>query len=204
MAYINQPFDLRMIMSDLDQRLRKLETATRFTAPDVATEPTYPRTADIIYETTDDQMKYWNGTEWVVFADNNLGVPIVNYTPVWSSLGTPPTYSAGALTGRYIKISKWCFWTVYANLTSVTNFGTGQYTLTVPFAPLLSNAMRDGGLHEGTNHYGIMLDITPVGGTTGKMYYPGSSGKDEPFDRNSPHVLTTTDFWYISGAYLIA
>jgi hypothetical protein len=204
MAYINQPPDLRVLFSDLDQRLRKLELATRFTAPDVPTEPTYPRVADIIYENTDDQMKYWNGTEWVVFADNNVGVPIVPYTPVWGSLGTQPVYGAGAITGRYIKISKWCFFSVRANLSSVTNFGTGQYTLTIPFTPLQSNAFRDGGLHEGTNHYGIMLDVTTVGGTTGKLYYPGSSGKDEPFDRNSPHVLTTSDFWYISGAYFIA
>lgn len=204
MAYINQPFDLHRFFKDIDQRLQKLESAVRFTAPAVTTEPSYPRVADIIYETTDDQMKYWNGTEWVVFADNNLGVPVVTYTPVWGSLGTAPTYGAGTLSGRYIKISKWCFFTVSANLTSVTNFGSGQYTLTVPFAPLFNNAMRNGGLHEGSNHYGISLDITPSGGTTGKLYYPGPSGKDEAFDFNSPHVLTTADIWYVSGAYLIA
>jgi hypothetical protein len=192
------------MFQDIEQRLRKLETAIRFTAPDVTTEPLYPRTADIIFENTDDQMKYWNGTQWVVFADNNLGTPIVTYTPVWSSLGTAPVYGSGAITGKYIKISKWCFFTVNVVLTSVSNFGTGQYTLTVPFAPLYNNALRDGGLHEGSNHYGIMLDISPSGGTTGKMYYNGSSGKDQAFDKNSPHTLTTSDIWYISGAYLIA
>lgn len=204
MGYINQQPDLQKYFADIDTRLRLLETAVRFTAPDVSTEPTYPRTADIIYDNSVDQMKYWDGTQWVILADNNLGVPIVPYTPVWSALSTPPVYGAGAITGRYMRISKWVFWSVTVNLSTVTNFGTGQYTLTVPFAPLQHNAMRDGGLHEGTNHYGIMLDIGPAGGTTGKMYYNGSSGKDEPFNRNSPHTLGTTDFWYISGAYFIA
>jgi hypothetical protein len=204
MAYINQPADLRSMFNDMDNRIKKLENAVRFTAPDVATEPTYPRIGDIIYNNVEDYMEYWNGTEWVVFGDNNVGVPIVPYTPVWSALSTPPVYGSGAITGRYMKISKWVFYTVSVNLSTVTNFGTGQYTLTVPFAPLFHNAMRDGGLHEGTNHYGIMLDIGPAGGTTGKMYYNGSSGKDEPFNKNSPHTLTTSDFWYISGAYLIA
>jgi hypothetical protein len=204
MAYINQPADLRSMFNDLDNRIKKLENAVRFTAPDVAAEPTYPRIGDIIYNNTEDYMEYWNGTEWVVFGDNNVGVPIVPYTPVWSSLGTAPIYGTGAVTGKYMKISKWVFWSVTVNLTTVTNFGTGQYTLTVPFAPLQHNAMRDGGLHEGSNHYGIMLDIGPATGTTGKMYYNGSSGKDEPFNKNSPHNLTTSDFWYISGAYLIA
>jgi hypothetical protein len=204
MAYINQPADLRSMFNDLDNRIKKLENAVRFTAPDVAAEPTYPRIGDIIYNNTEDYMEYWNGTEWVVFGDNNVGVPIVSYTPVWSSLGTAPIYGTGAVTGKYMKISKWVFWSVTVNLTTVTNFGIGQYTLTVPFAPLQHNAMRDGGLHEGSNHYGIMLDIGPATGTTGKMYYNGSSGKDEPFNKNSPHNLTTSDFWYISGAYLIA
>lgn len=204
MAYINQPQDLRILFADLDNRLRKLETAVRFTAPDVSTVPTYPRVADIIYDNSVDLMKYWDGTNWVVFADDNLGTPVQTYIPVWGSLGTAPVYGAGALTGRYMKIGKLCFFTVFANLTSVTNFGSGQYTLTIPFAPVQSYAFRDAGLHEGSNHYGIMLDVTTVGGTTGRMYYPGPSGKDEAFDFNSPHVLTTSDFWYVSGTYIIA
>ena len=204
MAYINQPQDLRILFSDLDNRLRKLETAVRFTAPDVSTVPSYPRVADIVYDNSVDLMKYWDGTNWVVFADNNLGTPLLTYNPVWSSLGTPPTYGAGTLTGRYMKIGRQCIFSVVANLTSVTNFGSGQYTLTIPFAPLHSNAFRDGGLHEGTRHYGVMLDVTTVGGTTGRMYYPGSNGQDQAFTQNSPHNLTTSDFWYITGSYFIA
>ena len=79
MGYINQPFDLRQFAQDIYARLRKLETAQRFTAPDVSTEPTYPRTGDIIYLNTDNYLEYWNGTEWVVIADNNIGSPKIAF-----------------------------------------------------------------------------------------------------------------------------
>ena len=35
MAYINQPADLRILFATIDDRLRKLETAVRFTFPNV-------------------------------------------------------------------------------------------------------------------------------------------------------------------------
>lgn len=57
MAYINQPPDLRIIFADLEARLRKLETAQRFTSPDVSSDPTYPRTGDIWYNSTVNKLK---------------------------------------------------------------------------------------------------------------------------------------------------
>ena len=54
MAYINQPPDIRQLFAALDDRLRKLETAVRFTAPNVdiaISPPTNPRTGDIFFDT---------------------------------------------------------------------------------------------------------------------------------------------------------
>jgi hypothetical protein len=67
MGYINQPADLKTIFSDLDARLRKLETAVRFTAPSVnfaTNEPANPRIGDIFYDTNSERLVYWNGTSW--------------------------------------------------------------------------------------------------------------------------------------------
>jgi hypothetical protein len=74
MAYINQPPDLRIIFSDLESRLRKLETAQRFTAPNVnfATDmPTNPRTGDIFFDTSISRLVYWNGTAWKKITESN-------------------------------------------------------------------------------------------------------------------------------------
>ncbi len=62
MAYINQPPDLRTIFSDLDQRLKKLETATRFTFPVVTSDPTSPRIGDAWLNTTTNQAKIVDST----------------------------------------------------------------------------------------------------------------------------------------------
>ena len=96
MAYINQPFDLRMIMSDIDQRLRKLETAQRLTAPNVdfsTNTPSNPRTGDMYYDTDADLLKYWNGTTFIEIADNNLGTSILNYSTTIQSTNNNMVYT---------------------------------------------------------------------------------------------------------------
>ena len=68
MAYINQPPDLRQLFTDLDTRLRKLETAVRFTAPnyDFSTgTPSNPRVGDIFFDTDSNLLKYYDGTTFV-------------------------------------------------------------------------------------------------------------------------------------------
>lgn len=128
----------------------------------------------------------------------------IPYSPVWSSLGNgivPSNGGAGAVVGSYALVANLVYFEVKITLTNVTDFGTGQYTLTVPFAPTQNQAFRTAGLHEGSNHYPLMLDV--VGGTTtGKFYYIGANGQDLPMTKNSPHVLTTSDFFYVSGLYL--
>lgn len=62
MAYINQPADLRIIFSDLEKRLRLLETATRFTFPVVTSDPTNYRIGDAWLNTTTNQAKIVDST----------------------------------------------------------------------------------------------------------------------------------------------
>lgn len=73
MAYINQPPDLRIIFADLDSRLRKLELAQRFTAPNVnitTNPPSNPRVGDIFFDTATTKLVYWNGTAWRKITDS--------------------------------------------------------------------------------------------------------------------------------------
>jgi hypothetical protein len=73
MAYINQPPDLRVMFADLDSRLRKLELAQRFTAPNVdfsTSTPTNPRTGDIFFDTDSNKLVFWNGTNWRQITDS--------------------------------------------------------------------------------------------------------------------------------------
>lgn len=60
MGYINQPFDLRAYFDDILSRIRKLETAQRFTVPIVTTDPTNPRNGDMWYNSTSSTLKFVN------------------------------------------------------------------------------------------------------------------------------------------------
>jgi hypothetical protein len=60
MPYVNQPPALRDIFALLDDRIRKLETANRFTVPIVTTDPANYRNGDIWYNSTTSILKFVN------------------------------------------------------------------------------------------------------------------------------------------------
>jgi hypothetical protein len=116
MAYINQPPDLRTMQEDIDSRLRKLELAQRFTAPNVTTDPTNPRNGDIWLNTTTNLLKTIinSATKTIAFLENtqtftalqtfsngltvssgNLGVTTGNITATAGSVSAGTTVTAG-------------------------------------------------------------------------------------------------------------
>ena len=71
MGYINYTPNLKDIFADLDSRLRKLETATRFTFPAVTSDPSNPRIGDAWLNTTSNQAK---------IVDKNGTIRIITWT----------------------------------------------------------------------------------------------------------------------------
>jgi hypothetical protein len=69
MPFINLPPVVSEMFWDLDRRIRSLETAFRFNAPNLdfaVNAPTNPRTGDMFYDTDAQcQVKYWNGTAFI-------------------------------------------------------------------------------------------------------------------------------------------
>ena len=204
MAYYNLPPVLSTAMDELDKRLRRLETAIRFSAPAIATDPTNPKSSDIIYNTTSNLMKYWNGTSWITLADNNGGTPIITFTPTWS--GTGLTYTGTPATGQYMKIGKLIHFNIQVNCATVTNFGTGQYSITLPTG--LAPAYRyivNGGILKGSNSATWNLEgIITSGSTTITMAHPTSNGGLDVFSASKPINLSTADNWFVAGQYFIA
>lgn len=62
MAYINLPPSLKDLIDDITARLRKLETAQRFTVPVVATDPTNRRNGDMWINSTSNTLKAVDST----------------------------------------------------------------------------------------------------------------------------------------------
>jgi hypothetical protein len=57
MGYLNFPPNLKDIFDSLDSRIRKMETAQRFTVPVVATDPVNRRNGDMWINSTSNTLK---------------------------------------------------------------------------------------------------------------------------------------------------
>jgi hypothetical protein len=132
-----------------------------------------------------------------------LTTTINAYTPVWS--GTDLAFTGTPATGNYIKIGNLVTVQIDVVFTNVSNFGTGQYSITIPFAAKYHTDVYGGSIHDivnqGVDHYSIKGHLVD-GSTTMSIWSIGSSAKDEPFDHNSPFVLATADRFHMSFTYI--
>jgi hypothetical protein len=207
-AYINQPPDLRVLFSDLDQRLRKLELAQRFTAPNVdfsTNTPTNPRTGDIFYDTDADFLKYWNGTAWVEIADNLYSTTVIVLPTTIQSTNNNMVYTGNPCTIEVQRIGKMITANAIIEFTNVTNFGTGQIYINMPVGiPTRAHDLSAGGyLLDGGTTYSI---FGTLGATASQMFlwHPTSNGGSDTVTHNKPTTLDSTSVINITGVALLA
>lgn len=135
--------------------------------------------------------------------DGSVTSTIYSYNPVWS--GTGLAYTGTPATGAYIKIGNLVTVQIDVLFTTVTNFGSGQYSLTLPFPSKYHTDVYGGSIHDvvnqGIDHYSLKGHLTPS--STGiTIWNIGSSAKDEPFDYNSPFNLSVADKFHMSFSYI--
>ena len=208
MPYINLPPVVSEMFWDLDRRLRSLETAYRFNAPNVnfaTNTPSNPRMGDIFYDTDAELLKYWNGTAWVEIADNNLATTIISLPTTIQSVDNNMVYTGNPCTIEVQRIGKMITANAIINFTNVTNFGTGQIYFNIPAGiPTRLHDLAAGGfLLDGGTTYTV---FGTLGATANKMYLwrPTSNGASDVMDYNSPAVLDTTSVVNITGVALLA
>lgn len=208
MAYINQPPDLRVIFNDIYQRLSKLETAQRFTTPNVdfsTNTPTNPRIGDQFYDTDAQLIKYWNGTQWVEIADNLYSTSINTFATTIQSTNNNMVYTGTPCDIEVQRIGKMITANATITCTNISNFGTGQIYFDMPAGiPTRSHDLAAGGyLVDGGTTYTI---FGTLGASANKMYlwHPTSNGGSDILDYNSPAVLDTTSVINITGVALLA
>lgn len=132
-----------------------------------------------------------------------LTTTINSYNPVWSGAGL--TYSGTPATGSYIKIGNWVVVQIDVVFTTVTNFGTGAYSLTLPFASKYHTDVYGGSVHDitptGIDHYSLKGHLVPSS-TTFTIWDMASASKDEPMDHNTPFNLALADRFHMSFSYI--
>lgn len=119
--------------------------------------------------------------------------------------GTGVTADAGAFLGRYTLIGNLCYFSYQADLTKITNFGTGQYFMTLPFPTAKPFLTRQGCLHDVSAN--IQYHITGhaiAGSTQMDLFTTDSAGNrhyDFQFKQGTPITLTSADTFHIEGIY---
>ena len=132
-----------------------------------------------------------------------LTTKIHSYTPVWS--GTGLTFTGTPATGFYIKIGNLIQVQMDVLCTTVTNFGSGQYSLTLPFPSKFHTDVYGGSVHDlvnqGIDHYSLKGHLTP-GSINMTIWDMASAAQDEPMDFNSPFNLSQADRFHMSFSYI--
>ena len=197
-----------MIMSDLDQRLRKLETAQRLTAPNVdfdTSTPTNPRIGDMYYDTDATLLKYWNGTAFIEIADNNLSTTISVLPTTMQSTNNNMVYTGNPVTIEVQRVGKMITANAIIDFTNVSNFGTGQIYINIPAGiPTRAHDLAASGyLVDGGVTYTIFATL---GASATQMYlwHPTSNGASDTVTHNKPTTLDATSVINITGVALLA
>jgi hypothetical protein len=148
-----------------------------------------------------------NGNLTLVGFGSGLSTPTAFNPQFTDASGT----TAGTtVTGSYTLIGPLCYFRVYADFSTTTNFGTLGYQITLPFASVQTMRIAGGTLHQVSGagspalfHIAGITD-TAVSTTVHKLYYSGST-TDLPWKYNTPVSWAQPDSHFdISGIYQIA
>ena len=134
----------------------------------------------------------------------NPGVLESTYAIVGGTTGTAPTFTGAPLfTGSYVKLGNLVHFQIQVDFDNITNFGTGQYYLDLPFPASHPYQLRAGCLHDigGEDQFAISGHVGS-GAVRMYLFWTNSNGQDEEFTSSDPTVLQTNDNFHISGVYL--
>ena len=140
------------------------------------------------------------------------------YSPTFTATGlaftgsgaTYPTYNS-----YYVKAGKLVSFVIQVDLNTVTNFGTGQYKLQLPFTPAVGFNHFPGWCwadpnvdpDTGTGHTIINADTAGITNVLDLHYLKSAGGANSPiregiFNHDTPVTLTTISKIYVNGTYI--
>ena len=145
----------------------------------------------------------------------------VRFSPVFQATGltftgtglTYPTYSS-----YYVKYGQMVTFNIIVNLTTVTNFGTGQFKVDLPFAPLAQTANHFSAwswvdpsqpADELNGHVQMVADHLPNSQTLDLHWLKETTANPKPLIESllvqgTPVTFTTASRMYINGTYIAA
>lgn len=114
-----------------------------------------------------------------------------------------PTFSGAPMfSGGYNKFDSLCHFHIDVDMDNITNFGSGQYYVKLPFPAKNNYVLSDGGLHDisTSTEYQILGHVS-AGSDILTLLTIVSNGKHAPFNSGVPVSLSTEDNFHIAGMY---
>jgi hypothetical protein len=124
------------------------------------------------------------------------------------TLGVQPTFDGDPLfSGSYIKIGNLVHFQIQVDMDNITNFGSGQYFVSIPFPSKYGYMFRCGCLHdESTGREYHISGHASQGDDKILLYTSDTQGNnlyDFPFTSTEPVTLNALDNFHIAGSYII-
>ena len=130
-----------------------------------------------------------------------------SYQPEGGTDGIQPVFDGPGITGSFNRFGNMVHFTVQVDFDNITNFGTGQYYITLPYNTRTVYQFRDGCLHDDDTgrDYHISGHVE-AGDNTLRLFTTDRQGNrvyDFEFQQGEPITLTTADNFHIAGTYEI-
>jgi hypothetical protein len=121
--------------------------------------------------------------------------------------GTQPTFTGAPLfSGSYVKIGNLVHFQIQVDMDNITNFGTGQFYLKLPFESKYGYMFREGCLHDfNTGREYHISGHVYANSDTIKLFTSDTQGNnlyDFPFTATEPVTLNSADNFHIAGTYI--
>lgn len=128
----------------------------------------------------------------------------ISFTVNGGTTGNQPTFDGTPLfSGSYVKTGPLVFFQIQVDMDNITDFGSGQYYVDLPFDAKYPILLRDGCLHdESTGNEWSISGHVAAGTNRLFLFYTAGTGQDEFFDYNSPITLNALDNFHVSGTYI--
>ena len=128
-------------------------------------------------------------------------------TPTGSqNAGDQPQFNGTPLfSGEYRIVGTECHFSIDVDMDNITDFGVGQYYMSLPVPSKHNMLFSDGCLHDiSTGDQYAILGHVIAGSDQMRLFSVASNGRHIPFTEGAPVNLDTTDNFHISGTYQIA
>jgi hypothetical protein len=135
------------------------------------------------------------------------------YTPAFTDAGSLLASSLDPASGTYVLVGDMVTFSIEVDFTNVTNFGTGQYSLTLPSQPINRTFVFTGYLEQAGNDTDyIVYGIIKKGTSTPKidLWIPETDPSSQTtlinnvVSGSNPIAIDASDKIFISGTYIEA